>query len=390
MFIVIMGLYFLIQSYVLWRYYQLVPVKWGLRWVALIIALILTVSLPLSLYFARTMPLPLMRFFYTIGSAWLIGLIYFFLPVFLMDLFRLINWPFQWVSSAKLNHFRTKNGLLLSILLMGYACFFGWANYTYQQKVREHYVVTLSPLTVTQTENHPLGDNPLQCQNGAEPLRIVLMSDLHLGHIIGRDQLERWIDLINRENPDYIFISGDLIDNDVRPLYHQGIEQALSRLAPKKEIYAVLGNHEYLAGVQESIDFFAQTDIQLLRDEVVLLPEGFYLVGRDDKMNKLRQSFDALTADLDPQYPLFVLDHQPTLNQRAEGDLLQFSGHTHDGQVWPYNYVAKWINGVAPGLLQEGSHNYLISSGIGLWGGQFRVGTHSDYMVLDVCQSLDH
>ncbi len=385
MFIVIMAIYFLIQSYVLWRYYQLVPAKWGLRWIALIIALLLTISLPISLFFARTMPLPLMRFFYTIGSAWLIGLIYFFLPVFLMDLFRLINWPFQWISSAKLNRFRMKNGLLLSILLIGYAGFFGWANHQYQQKVREHYAVTLSPLTVTQTENHPSGETLLRCENGTEPLRIVMMSDLHLGHIIGRDQLERWIDLVNRENPDYIFISGDLIDNDVRPLYHQGIEHALGRLTPKKGIYAVLGNHEYLAGVEESIDFFAQTNIQLLRDEVVLLPDGFYLVGRDDKMNKLRQSFDALTADLDPQYPLLVLDHQPTLNRRAEGDLLQFSGHTHDGQVWPYNYVAKWINGVTPGLLQEGTHHYLISSGIGLWGGQFRIGTHSDYMVLDVC-----
>ncbi|UNM96885.1 metallophosphoesterase [Ignatzschineria rhizosphaerae] len=215
-----------------------------------------------------------------------------------------------------------------------------------------------------------------------------MLSDLHLGHTIGRDELKKWVALINAEEADYIFVSGDVIDNDVRPLYKENIDELLSEFRAKNGVYAILGNHEYIAGVENSLAFFEKTNWRLLRDEVVLLPENIYVVGRDDKMNPDRAELSTLLEGLDPDIPMIVLDHQPvnfpTLAKL--GEFLQFSGHTHDGQVWPYNYAAKSINGVSSGLWDFSNSQLLISAGIGIWGGKFRIGTRSDYRVVTFCQ----
>lgn len=381
-FAVVMTLYFLIQSYILWRFYQLIPDIYWLKVLGLIAALFLTVSVPLSIFLARDLPLWLMKPLYLIGAGWMVGLIYFLIPVLLMDLFRILNYFTHLVSAHKLTAFRTNNGTLSIILVVFYTILFYYGNQVYHDKARREYTFNLADLSnVTELAS---------CDISVAPLKIVMISDLHLGHTIGRAELEAWIDLINAENADYIFISGDLIDNDVRPLYAQEIDKALDRLKAKNGVYGVLGNHEYIAGVDHSIEFFKQANIQLLRDEVILLPENIYLVGRDDKTNADRVSLPDLIDDLDPNLPMIVLDHQPykIFEAAKSGNFLQFSGHTHDGQVWPWKYAAKKINGISSGLLAIDDSQFLVSSGLGVWGGKFRIGTRSDYVVVNFCQSL--
>lgn len=395
MFKFILIFYYLAQTYVLWRYYQMLPANKGLQIIGLLIAVVLSISLPLAIFMARDLPLLLVKPIYLIGSTWMIILLYVFVPVLLLDIFRILNYFGQWVSADKINAFRMHNGWLLSGLIVLYAGIIFWGNQHYHEKARFEYQYDLASRTailMDQLQSSPSQLLAEKCSldqsQTSSPLKIVMLSDLHLGHTIGRKELKAWKELINAEDADYIFVSGDVIDNDVRPLYAENIQEVLSEFKAKKGVYAVLGNHEYIAGVDKSIEFLNKTNWHLLRDEVVLLPENIYLLGRDDKMNGHRAKLSELMVGLDPDIPMIVLDHQPiNFGEMSKlGQFLQFSGHTHDGQVWPYNYMAKNINGVSSGLWDFNQSQLLISAGIGIWGGKFRIGTRSDYRVLNICQ----
>lgn len=381
LFFVVMTLYLLIQSYILWRFYQLIPNNRWLKLTGIILALILTVSIPLSIFLARDLPLWLMKPLYLVGAGWMVGLIYFFIPVFLMDLFRLLNHFTKWIAPDSLQKFRTNNGSVFLVITLFYIFFFYIGNQIYHDKLRREYTFDLMSMQAI-TPSYI-------CPNESAPIKTIMISDLHLGHTIGRSEILEWVRLINAENADYIFISGDLIDNDVRPLYAENIAEVLDSLQAKNGVYMVLGNHEYIAGVDDSIAFIDKTRIHLLRDEVILLPDNIYLIGRDDKMNPHRSSLGNLMVGLDPRIPMIVLDHQPfKISDNAKhGRFLQFSGHTHDGQVWPWKYVAKKINGISSGLLGIDQSQFLVSSGLGVWGGKFRIGTRSDYMIVNFCHN---
>lgn len=393
MFWVILALYFIVQCYVLWRYYQLMPAYYGLKIVAVLGGLLLFVSLPIALFLGRDLPLWLVKPLYLIGASWAILLLYVLIPILLLDIFRIVNYFMQWVPADKITELRTHNGGLFLVMVGIYAGIIWLGNQTYHEKVRHEYFYDLTTKKAieigSQSEKDLNRDLIKQCaMNRGNPLKVVMISDLHLGHTIGRRELIAWRELINAENADYIFVSGDVIDNDIRPLDAENIHQELNQFQAKNGVYVILGNHEYIAGVDESLAFFAKTNWRVLRDEVILLPENIYLVGRDDKMNPHRAELSDLLVGLDPDIPMIVLDHQPVNFPALAtlGTFLQFSGHTHDGQVWPYNYIAKQMNGASSGLWDFSDSQLLISAGIGIWGGKFRIGTRSDYRVVTFCQ----
>ncbi|UNM96884.1 hypothetical protein MMG00_03260 [Ignatzschineria rhizosphaerae] len=117
MFWVILVLYFIVQGYVLWRYYQLTPPYYGLKLIALLSAFILFVSLPISIFLVRSLPLWLVKPLYLIGSSWMILLLYLLIPILLFDIFKGINYFTEWVSAEKITHLTTNNGWLLLIMI---------------------------------------------------------------------------------------------------------------------------------------------------------------------------------------------------------------------------------------------------------------------------------
>ena len=237
------------------------------------------------------------------------------------------------------------------------------------------------------------------------PLRITLISDLHIGVSVEREWVARIVDAVNRTKPDLVCIAGDIFDNDLSLLRDfDGVAAELRRLQPPLGVYACLGNHDVdrpsLKALREETpvspiyDLLKRADIILLRDEVELVAGQFYLAGRKDAnpigVKQERKSAAELAAGLDKSRPLVFLDHQPVDYPREEeaGADLIFSGHTHRGQFFPGNIftalIFKRAGAVDYGYWRGDTAQGVVSSGAGVWGPSIRIATNSEVAVVDI------
>jgi predicted MPP superfamily phosphohydrolase len=300
-------------------------------------------------------------FMYRMGFSWIIIFLYLLLVVALVDVVRLTHlFPLEGIFSGSWIGFIAITSLIVACLT------FGYFNYRDKKKVE------LS-LTVDK-----------EGRGGVDSLKIVAISDLHLGYGIGKKEFESWLPLINDENPDIVLIAGDLVDSNTHPLFEYNFAESVKKIQSKYGIYAVLGNHEYIGNAMKSTEFLRLAGITLLRDSVALINDSFYLIGRDDRSNPERKSIEELIAPIDTTKPLIMLDHQPVhLEETARNHIdLQLSGHTHKGQVWPLSWVVNTLFEHAYGYLKKGDTHIYVTSGLGIWGGKFRIGSQSEYVVI--------
>lgn len=294
-----------------------------------------------------------LSFTHEVGSAWLVFTLYMVLFLISFDLIRLFYRPFTYGFHL---------ALAFTLCLLSY----GYYNYK-NPKIREF------NLEINKQTEEP-------------SLRIVAVSDIHLGLGTGKAALSQYVDKINKQKPDLILISGDLIDNSVLPLKEEHMEEELNRLSAPLGVFMVPGNHEYISDIDESIDFIKATSIHLLRDSVVTLPNGLQIIGRDDRQNHRRKPLNDLAKQVDPSQPIILLDHQPyDLEKTVEAGVdLQISGHTHRGQVWPVSLLTDRLFDISYGYdKRENTHLY-VSSGLSLWGPPFRIGTDSELVVFNL------
>jgi len=219
-----------------------------------------------------------------------------------------------------------------------------------------------------------------------DSLKIAFMSDLHIGEVIKRNLVHRYVTMCNEEKPDIILIGGDIMDFESRFAENMHCEEELRQLKAPLGVYMILGNHEYRANRFAKFRWLKKTGATLLVDSVVEPAKSFYLVGRDDLTNKDRQPLQTLLRGLDRTKPVIVLDHQPvTISEmEIENVALSLHGHTHNGQIWPYNYFIKLTYPCSHGYYRRGPTQVFVTSGIGVAGPPFRVGTHSELVILHV------
>ncbi len=238
-----------------------------------------------------------------------------------------------------------------------------------------------------------------------KPLKVVMASDLHLGYNNSRKTLAEWVDMINAENPDIVIFGGDIIDVSTIPLFEDNFASEFHRL--KAPVYAAFGNHEFISGAEGSMKFYSDAGITVLRDSVIRT-EGVTIIGRDDlyanhmaahdsgnpadslssAKSSARRPLSELTRDIPKDEFTILIDHQPYHLEEAQaaGIDFQFSGHTHRGQVWPISLLTDFMYEKSWGRHQKGSTDYYISSGLGIWGPKFRIGSRSEYLVLTIRQ----
>lgn len=205
-----------------------------------------------------------------------------------------------------------------------------------------------------------------------EAFTVVQVSDLHLGVTVGMGRLRELVDKVNGLEPDLIVFTGDTMDPGFRE--EEAAVALLSGLKARMAKLAVLGNHETYHGVDEAKGLYDRCGIRLLRDEVVMLPNGVQVAGLDD----LRDT--SVLSRLDKAKPSILLSHYPRVfDQAAErGVGLTLSGHTHGGQVFPFHVFVKWANKYLYGLYAKGESKLYVTSGAGSWGPPMRLGTRSE------------
>jgi len=344
-----------VQAFVMYHIWQLLPFNQLAKSAVMVLMLIAWSCLFLQ-FFSDSFPLSLATAIYEIGNSWLVIVFYLMMLFLLLDAGRLLHL----VPSELLHHNRWLTAIITILMLSVFVA----GNLHYHHKVRRELNLTSS--------------KPL-----SKPLRLVMVSDLHAGYHNRPDELARWVDLINAESPDLVLMAGDVIDGNIRPLVAFDADTVFHRI--KAPVYACLGNHEYIAGVNQSLAFLRKAGIQVLRDSSVDIGE-VTIVGRDDRSNPHRKPLDQLVSLAPSSHFLILLDHQPYHLEQAErcNVDLQLSGHTHHGQVWPLNLITKAIYECDFGFWRRGRSQYYISSGLGLWGGKFRIGTSSEFVVINI------
>jgi predicted MPP superfamily phosphohydrolase len=224
-------------------------------------------------------------------------------------------------------------------------------------------------------------------QENQRQIRIAVVSDIHLGSMVGIKHLGKIVDLTNSASPDLILLAGDVLDDEKWLNDQQRRHEAanlLSSFSSKLGAWAVPGNHDYYTGIEKFMDFMEEANVKVLRDEFSTPGGEILLIGRDDRSaaigGKQRAGIEEIilksqNSGVNPmRLPMIVMDHQPFSLEESQnaGAALQVSGHTHRGQLFPFNYLMSVIYEKHYGLYKKGSTNYYISSGAGTWGPPIR------------------
>lgn len=343
------------SGYLFWRIMQaMCGMPHGLRIFISVLYWFSAVALFLSLGLRNTeLPSCVHRLLHIVGSVWLVFMLYMILFTLLFDVVHFIFPSFH-------------GGVWYALCITGLLLMCGYINYR-----RPH----VEHLTITTDKVAP-----------GERLRIVAVSDLHLGYGTGRETLSSYVELINGEKPDVVVVVGDLIDNSLRPVEEANMEELLREIDAPDGIYMVPGNHEYISDISRCERYLQRTPVRLVRDSVVGLPLGIQLICRDDRTNGRRKPMDELVGMTDKEHFTIVLDHQPydIAVSNALGVDLHLSGHTHHGQVWPISLITDVMYDQSHGYRKWSTTHAYVSSGLSLWGPPFRIGTKSDMVVIDI------
>jgi len=213
---------------------------------------------------------------------------------------------------------------------------------------------------------------------------IVQISDLHIGGLIDREFVKHSVEKINSLKADVVVITGDLIDTKIEAVKDTVME--LTNIKSKYGIYYILGNHEYFHDPLEIITFMKKTNIKILLNESVAIDElKVNIAGVTDlfgyRVNHLEPNIDKAFKKCNTNYKTILLAHQPKFIEELKDykPELILSGHTHGGQIWPFNHLVKLQQPYVKGLhtLSNGSSIY-VNSGIGFWGPPMRLNSQAE------------
>lgn len=303
-----------------------------------------------------------------IGSFWLAIMAYTFLFLIVVDLFRLVNHfvPF-FPSFITSNIEQSKRVVAIAVGVLVLSSVIGG------------YINT--KMIVIKKYSIDIKKNAGELKS----LNLAVASDLHLGTINSYEFMYNVSEKINKLNPDVILLAGDIIDEDLGPVIKYDVGEHLQRLKAKYGVYAVTGNHEFIGGAEPAVEYLAKHNINVVRDKALKIGDAFYIVGREDRASrqfsgKQRKELSDIIKEVDKSLPIIMMDHQPfNLEQASQNGVdLQLSGHTHNGQLWPFNYIVEKVYELAWGYRLINNTHYYVSCGVGGWGPPIRTGSRPE------------
>lgn len=368
--IIILALYVMINYYIGWHGWQFISDYLGFQYSTIywVIFWFIALSYMIARMSSSLIPYRLASFMRLIGSYWFAIMVYALLLLLIADA---VNWILSWTTLDSATYqFITSTAVIIVIVVI---CMRGSWN-AWNPIIRK-YEVQLNKLAGRDI-----------------PLRIAVVSDLHLGHIVDNQYLSILVDRINAMDVDLILLPGDVIDDSVEPFIRKGMAEIMSTMKSRLGIYAVLGNHEYYGGqIDPYVKSMNAHGMQVLMDQSVLLDNQIQIVGRKDRTAESlgangRMRVEELLVELNPSLPIIMMDHQPhqldTISLAGVDVLL--SGHTHRGQMMPFHWITGRIFELDWGYLRKGNLHAIVSSGFGTWGPPIRLGSRSEIIELTI------
>lgn len=344
------------------------------KWARIILVVVFGTELivySFGLLFYRIISDPINQFIRVMGTSWMLFILYTSGLWLFIDLAYLILRKIQRKSWRFKDQSRQYKIITFLVPILIVAGIMAHGHYKFL-----HPVVQQVPVTV-----HKQAGN-------LDSLRIAVVGDLHMGWMINREHTKRFVDLIMAQEPDLILFVGDIIDAQIKPILDERMDEELARLSAPLGVFSCTGNHEYRYDAEEKIQLLNDAGITLLRDSAVLIDSAFYVVGREDRVILNRKSTEKLLSDqgVDLSKPVIVLNHTPdNLAEEADaGADIALYGHTHHGQAFPGNIATQIVFEVAHGYKKKGNTHVYVTSGIGLVGPQYRIGTVSEMVMMTV------
>ena len=359
----------LLSLYICWRGYQALPPKKSWR-----ISYLLFFIIELGIFFfgyigKDSLPDEVMVPIFYICNTWYIASLYITMMLLCLEAVRFVHKKFNILPLFVTRNWQTTKLACFFLVLFADIAIMYRANYAVRHPKVQHLYI----------------DIPKQAP-GRDSLTVVVMSDMHFGEMIGPSFARRYVELTNAQHPDLVLLPGDMIDYESRIVEENHIEDYLLQIKAPLGVYGVNGNHEYRANYHSKQKWFAKAGITMINDSVVAPDSSFYLIGRDDFINKRRKALHSLTEELDMSKPVIVINHQPYSFAESvlNGVDLELCGHTHNGQFWPYPLVMKLLYECPYGYYRKGNTQFYVSSGTGFAGPPYRVGTVSEIVVLHI------
>jgi predicted MPP superfamily phosphohydrolase len=345
------------------------PAPWG-RVVAILIA-VLFFALMSGFVAVRALPRSISGPWLWVSYIWLGVLFFLVFSLGAADLARVITMRVQDVSPDD-----PERRLAISRFFAGAAALVGFG------ASGLGLVSALSPVAVNKVKV-----SLKRLGKDAEGMRIVQISDVHVGPTIGKAFIEDVVARINALSPDVVAITGDLVDGSVENLREH--VAPLGKIKAKHGVYFVTGNHEYYSGVREWIRHLGTLGIKVLENERVRIggEHGFDLAGIDDPTGD--PDLEKALEGRDPSRGVVLLAHQPRAVALADelGVDLQLSGHTHGGQMFPWNLFVRLQQPFVAGLHQLSHAQIYVSCGTGYWGPPMRVGAPAEITEIELSSS---
>ncbi len=337
-----------------------------------VIFLFLAASYIIARFLERIWLSPVSDVLTWIGSFWLAAFFYFLLIALIIDILRIANYMVPFFPDIfKTGVFRIWlfKGIVSMVAILLIA---GFIN-SLLPRIKQ------LDLTINKKVE------------GLDNLKIVFVSDIHLGTIIGPRRTNSIVNKINALNPDLILLGGDVVDEDLAPVIRNNLGDSLLKLKARLGVIGITGNHEYIGGAEKAVNYLEAHGITMLRDSSLLVDDKFYIIGREDRdkprfSGRNRKELEALLEVVDKTKPLILLDHQPfdlDIKESLEIDLT-LSGHTHHGQMFPLNYITRAIYEVSWGYKKKGKTHVYVSSGVGGWGPPVRIGNRPEIVLINL------
>ena len=350
----------------------------GIKWLSVIVVVIVVIgniSFLTGMIFEKSKFQLLISVLKWIGSYWLAYMLYTILFLVALDIVRILISVTGAASGIVANNIAFIRLLLLFVVFL--------------------YSTTLifvGRRNAVNTRVKTISIDIPRKKSELNELNVMYASDIHLGSIIHKKDVQRIVDIADDYDPDLILFGGDILDSDVQPAIRYNSGEPLKKLHPQFGVYAVTGNHEYISrDIDKAAGYIESLNIYLLRDSVADVNGCFNIAGREDRdmttfTGKERLPLPELLSKANKDLPLILMDHQPfNLDQSSElGVDLHLSGHTHNGQLWPLNLLTDAIFEKSWGYLKKGATHFYVSCGFGVWGPKVRLGSYSEIVMINI------